>query len=38
MIGILFRWVFRTLFLTVLMRVVGRFFPALRRILRVVWR
>jgi hypothetical protein len=38
MIGALLRFVFRSILATVLMRIVGRFFPALRRVLRIVWR
>jgi hypothetical protein len=38
MIGVLIRWLFRSAVLAVLLRVIGRFFPALRRILRIIWR
>jgi len=38
MIGLLFRWIFKSAILAVLLRIVGRFFPDLRRILRIVWR
>jgi hypothetical protein len=38
MIAALFRWIFKSAILAVLLRLLGRFFPALRRILRIVWR
>jgi hypothetical protein len=38
MIGMLLRWIFKSVLLSVVMRVVAKFFPSLRRILRSVWR
>jgi hypothetical protein len=38
MIAALLRWIFKSALLAVLFRVIGRFFPSLRRILRAVWR
>jgi hypothetical protein len=38
MIGMLIRFLFRSAIATILLRVVGRFFPSLRRVLRIIWR
>lgn len=38
MIGALLRWLFRSVLLTLLLRLAGRFFPALARLLRVLRR
>jgi hypothetical protein len=38
MIGALLRWIFRSAVLTVLLRVVSRLFPSLRKILRIIFR
>jgi hypothetical protein len=35
---ILLRWIFRSVILTLLMKLLGGFFPILRRLLRLVWR
>lgn len=34
----LLRWIFQSLLLAVATRVLGRFLPLLRRLLRVIWR
>jgi hypothetical protein len=35
MIGVLLRWLIRSVLLTVAVRILGRLFPSLRRLLRI---